>query len=60
MKIGVVLVTYNRVSMLKKTLELYEKQTKKPDYILVLNNHSTDSTEGLLTSWEETPSAIKH
>ena len=60
MKIGVVLVTYNRVDMLRNTLELYENQTKKPDYIVVLNNHSTDSTGELLATWEATPSAIKH
>ena len=60
MKIGVVLVTYNRVAMLKKALELYENQTKKPDYIVVLNNHSTDSTGEFLASWEATPSEINH
>ena len=44
MKIGVVLVTYNRLDKLKIALESYNKQSIKPQYVLVVNNNSTDNT----------------
>ena len=48
MKIGVILVTFNRLDKLKIALECYEKQTHKPEYIYVINNHSTDGTDAYL------------
>lgn len=54
MRIGVVLVTRNRLEKLKITLDLYEKQTKRPEYIIVVDNCSTDSvTGGYLDEWSE-------
>ena len=44
MKIGVVLVTYNRLEKLKIALKSYEEQTVLPKYILVVNNNSNDGT----------------
>ena len=52
-KIGVVLVTYNRLPLLKKALHLFETQTVSPEYILVVNNASTDGTTSFLKEWEE-------
>ena len=52
MKIGVVIVTYNRLDKLKIALESYEKQTFKPKYILVVNNNCTDGTKEYLEEWK--------
>lgn len=57
-KIGIVLVTYNRLPMLKQALQLFEEQTVLPAYILVVNNASTDGTTEFLRDWEEQPSSI--
>ena len=43
-KIGVVIVTYNRLNKLKIALEKFENQTKKQSYVLVVNNASNDGT----------------
>ena len=52
MNIGVVIVTYNRLEKLKKTLESFDNQTVKPKYIVVVNNKSTDNTKEYLEKWE--------
>ncbi len=51
--IGVVVVTYNRLEKLKKALESYEKQSKRPDYIVVVNNSSTDGTKEYVEEWQK-------
>lgn len=53
MKIGVVIVTYNRLEKLKIALKSYEKQSVKPQYILVVNNNSTDETPQYLQKWKD-------
>lgn len=52
MKIGVVLVTYNRLEKLKVALSCYACQTYKPQYVLVVNNCSSDGTAEYLASWQ--------
>lgn len=52
MDIGVVIVTYNRLEKLKNTLECYQRQIKKPKYIIVVNNASTDETAIFLNEWK--------
>ena len=52
MNYGVVIVTYNRIEHLKKSLELYTRQTKNPSRIIVVDNHSNDGTIDFLNSWE--------
>lgn len=59
MKIGVVIVTYNRLDKLKIALNSYEKQTIKPKYILVVNNNSTDGTNEYLEEWKYNSSEIE-
>ena len=60
MKIGVVIVTYNRLEKLKIALSSYEKQTLKPEYILVVNNNSTDGTkEYLENEWQKGKTEIE-
>lgn len=53
MNIGVVIVTFNRKEMLERTLKQFSLQTRKPAYIIVVNNASTDETEFYLKSWQE-------
>ena len=53
--IGIVLVTYNRLQLLKKTLICYENQTYLPQYILVVNNNSSDGTKEWLEEWVSAP-----
>jgi len=43
-KLAVVLVTYNRLNLLKQIYERIKSQTKKPDKIIIVNNSSTDGT----------------
>ena len=59
MKIGVALVTFNRKNELQKALVSYEEQIKKPEYIIVVNNNSTDGTEVFLEKWENEKSNIQ-
>ena len=58
--IGVVVVTYNRLDKLKTALQSYEIQSFKPDYILVVDNNSTDGTKEYLEKWKQLPSSIEH
>lgn len=60
MDIGVVLVTYNRIEELKKTVLLYEQQMKSPAYIMIIDNHSTDGTVDFLKKWEREEKNIPH
>ena len=52
MRIGTVIVTYNRLDKLKTTLGLFDKQTSLPSYILVVDNASTDGTSEYLGEWK--------
>lgn len=40
MKIAAVIVTYNRLYLLKEVLEAFDNQTRVPDYIIIVNNAS--------------------
>ncbi len=44
MKIAAVVVTFNRLNMLKECIKSIKSQTKKVDEIIVVNNSSTDDT----------------
>lgn len=56
MKIGVILVTFNRLDKLKVALSCYDKQEFRPEYVYVVNNHSTDGTDEYLKEWQAQPS----
>ena len=47
-----VVVTYNRLEKLKKTLASYAAQTLPPKYLVVVNNASTDGTAAFLEEWK--------
>lgn len=51
--VAVVIVTYNRLKKLKIALDSYEKQTYLPQYIIVVNNYSTDGTKEYLEKWQK-------
>lgn len=60
MKIGVVIVTRNRLDCLKIALDRYKNQTKQPEYVLVVDNCSTDGqTPAFLDIWEQEPAFFK-
>jgi len=51
MRLGVVIVTYNRIEKLQKTLSCYEKQLKKIDTVIIVDNCSTDGTNIFLKKY---------
>lgn len=57
--IGVVLVTFNRLEMLKQALAKFDTQTLSPAYVLVVDNASTDGTREYLQQWEQQESPYK-
>lgn len=58
MKIAVVLVTYNRLDKLKTALKRYSIQSRKPDYMVIVNNSSTDDTPEYLKNWKHVNEGI--
>ena len=48
--IAAVVITYNRLDLLKEVLESVGRQTLKPAKIIVINNGSTDGTKEWLAS----------
>ena len=44
MKIASVIVTYNRLELLKRTVSALRKQSQKLDLIIVIDNGCTDGT----------------
>lgn len=50
MNIAAVVVTYNRLDLLKQALECLKHQTRKLDKIYVINNASTDGTDVYLAT----------
>lgn len=49
MKVIAVIVTYNRLGLLKKCIQAVNEQTRKPDDVIVINNGSTDNTQKWLS-----------
>lgn len=52
-KIAILIVTYNRLTLLKECLEAVLHQSMMPADIFIVNNHSTDGTEEYLQSLYE-------
>lgn len=57
--IGVVIVTYNREKKLRVALKSFDCLLTKPEYIIVVNNASTDGTADYLNEWEQMTSDYK-
>ena len=58
--ISVVITTYNRVELLKKSLNSVINQTYKNIEIIVADNHSTDGTDKLLEEYTKQDNRIKY
>lgn len=54
-KHAIVIVTYNRASLLRECLEAVEMQRQPYDWIVVVDNASTDGTERLLMEKQANP-----
>ncbi len=52
-KVIAVVVSYNRLALLKECIKALTEQTRRPDAILVVNNGSTDNTEQWLSEQED-------
>lgn len=59
LKYGVVVVTYNRIKLLKECMECVINQTRKFDSILVIDNCSTDGTGDYLDNFKKNYNDIK-
>lgn len=53
MKITCVIVTFNRLDKLRKSLLSYSMQTLLPDTIIVVDNGSSQNTKDFLVSWTQ-------
>lgn len=53
MKICAVIVTYNRLELLKICLEKYANQIRLPEFMVIVDNASTDGTREYLDIWKE-------
>ena len=53
MKFGAVIVTYNRIGELRRSLKCYTHQTRPIDRLIVVDNCSTDGTVEYLQQWEK-------
>ena len=59
MNFGAVIVTYNRIEHLEKSIRCYTAQTFRPSLIVVVNNCSTDKTADFLASWEKEDEGVE-
>lgn len=50
--VAAVIVTYNRLEKLKTVLNSLEKLTVSPEYLVIVNNASTDGTDKYLAEYE--------
>ncbi|MCT2911655.1 glycosyltransferase family 2 protein [Weissella confusa] len=60
MSIAVVIVTYNRLGLLKQTIDALEGQTSPVQTIIVVNNNSNDGTKEYLDGLTDSKFIIKH
>jgi len=58
--VAAVVVTYNRKDKLGTVLDSLLAQTQLPDWIIVVNNASTDGTEQMLASYTDHDRVIVH
>lgn len=58
MKVTYILVTYNRLNLLRKVLNSALSMTKKFDKIIVINNNSNDGTKEFLQEFKKDNSSV--
>lgn len=56
-KLDIVVVTYNRLDKLKKSLECLENQTRSFRNLILVDNCSTDGTDAFINEWEKAKSS---
>ena len=54
MNIAAVVVTYNRLTLLRECLNAFYNQTRRPNELIVVNNASSDGTRDYLKEWTGT------
>lgn len=60
MKYTIVIVTYNRLNLLKECISMAKNQTLTPEHIIIVNNASTDQTKEYLDSLNNPQLIIRH
>lgn len=55
MNVVAVIVTFNRKAMLEQTLDAIERQTVRPQAIVLIDNQCTDGTEAMVATLRLTP-----
>ncbi|ASX21138.1 glycosyltransferase family 2 protein [Lactiplantibacillus plantarum] len=58
MKYASVIVTFNREALLGDAIESVLSQTVKPEYVIVLDNHSTDNTPTMMKKYANNKTVI--
>lgn len=59
MKLGAVIVTFNRLDCLKKCLSAYDNSIENVDVLIVVNNNSSDGTGKYLEDWKKQDSKFE-
>ena len=59
MSFGAVIVTFNRINHLEKSIYYYTSQSLKPKVIVVVDNCSTDRTPEFLNSWKSEDEGVE-
>ena len=59
MKIAILIVTYNRLELLEKSITMHISQTRRADLILIVDNCSTDNTLDYLNTLERKYNNVK-
>ncbi len=52
-KIAAIIITYNRIELLKKVVHGVKNQIRKPDAIIIVNNNSSDGTKEWLDNQQD-------
>lgn len=60
MKYTIVIVTYNRLDLLKECISMAKNQSLPPSHIIIVNNASTDQTKEYLDSLNDPLLMIRH
>lgn len=59
MNITTVMVTFNRLELLKKAISSYERQSLLPETMIIIDNCSTDGTKKFLENWKSKGASFK-
>lgn len=57
-KVAAILVTYNRLELLRESIKSLENQRQPVNHIIIINNNSSDGTEIYLEKYDKNPKYI--